>query len=69
MFSRDNSHYHPTPRSIQQAFGPHADSYISPSERRDFNRQRLIDIACLAACTLGAFVIAGLIGVMLGWNG
>lgn len=69
MFSRDNSHYHPTPRSIQQAFGPHADSYISSQERRDFNRQRLIDIASMAACTLGSIACAIAIGVMLGWQG
>jgi hypothetical protein len=24
MFSRDNKHYRPTPRTIQQAFGPYA---------------------------------------------
>lgn len=64
MFSRDNAHYHPTPRTTQQAFGPYAEYR---AERRAFNRQRLIDIASMAACTLGAFVCAALIGVMLAW--
>lgn len=69
MFSRDNRHYRATPRSIQQAFGPHTDSFISDSDRREFNRRRWIDIASMAACTLGSIACAIAIGVMLGWQG
>lgn len=64
MFSRDARHYRSTPRTTQQAFGPYAEFR---ADRRAFNRQRLIDIATMAACTLGAFVCAALIGVMLAW--
>lgn len=60
MFSRDNNHYHPTPRSTQEAFGPYA-------EFRAERRQRWIDVASMAACPLGAIACAAAIGVMLGW--
>ena len=33
MFSRDNKHYRPTPRTLQQAFGPHAE-WNAPKDRR-----------------------------------
>lgn len=68
MFSRDPKHYRATPRTTQQAFGPYAE-YIAERAERDFNRQRLIDIASMAACTLGSIACAIAIGVMMGWNG
>lgn len=53
------------PRTMKDAFERH----IQRDVRSEYNRQRIIDICAMAACTLGAFVCAGAIGVMIGWLG
>ncbi|MBB5509598.1 hypothetical protein HDG35_005893 [Paraburkholderia sp. JPY681] len=51
MFSRDAKHYRPTPRSLTQAFGPHARLHVS----RD--KTPLRAYAYMAACgaAIGCF--------------
>lgn len=53
------------PRTQKNAF----ERYIQRDVRREFDRQRLIDILSMVASVLTAFVLAGAIGVLVGWNG
>lgn len=54
MFSKDITHYHPTPRTMQQAFGPYA-CFTPRAQRRTQYR-----IVCTA---LGVIAI----GAWYGW--
>jgi len=57
MFSKDNRHYRPTPRSVQQAFGPY--------HRYDIAVCRKHERLCLVA----AIIVMALIGLLIGWRG
>jgi hypothetical protein len=57
MFSRDNKHYRPTPRTIQQAFGAY--------HRYDIEACRKHERLCLVA----AIIVMALIGLLIGWRG
>jgi hypothetical protein len=57
MFSRDNKHNRPTPRTIQQAFGAY--------HRYDIAVCRKHERLCLVA----AIVVMVLIGLLIGWRG
>lgn len=57
MFSRDNKHNRPTPRTISQAFGPY--------HRYDIAACRKHERLCLVA----AIVVMALIGLLIGWRG
>jgi hypothetical protein len=41
MFSRDPKHNRPTPRTIQQEFGPYADFKFQPVSRRQLIKERI----------------------------
>jgi hypothetical protein len=60
MFSKDNRHYRPVPRTIQQAFGPHH-SFTPYAKRRT-----RADIICAALGVLGLGVVYALEWVW-GW--
>lgn len=51
MFSKDIKHYHPTPRTMQQAFGP----YHSFSVRAYRKSQAHVLCAALGVIALGAW--------------
>lgn len=53
------------PRTQKDAF----ERYIQRDVRREFGRQRMIDILSMVASVLTAFVLAGAIGILVGWNG
>lgn len=59
MFSRDNRHYKPAPRTLNEAFGP----YARFEEIRFYRRhERLIAIA-------GVVVLGVIYGLLFGWRG
>jgi hypothetical protein len=58
MFIRDMKHYRPTPRTIQQAFGPYANFKFQPFTRR---RERFWSI-------VGVMVAGGIFGAMYVWG-
>lgn len=59
----DMKNFGPAPRTMKDAF----EKYVQADARREFDRQRLVDALTMVACTLGAFICAAAIGVMLGW--
>jgi hypothetical protein len=58
MFSRDNKHYRPTPRTTQEAFGPYS-RYQSKKQARN-------DILQVA---LGVLALGVTYGLLFGWRG
>lgn len=57
MFSKDPKHNRPTPRSIQQAFGPY---HRMPAEKRDTHGVLTI---------FGTVVLGVIFGLLLAWRG
>lgn len=58
MFSRDPKHYRPTPRTIQQAFGPYHKFEIEKCRKHE----RLV-------ITVGVIALGVLFGLLFGWRG
>ena len=59
MFSRDPKHYRPTPRSIQQAFGPY---HRMPEIRTCRKHERLCVI-------VGVLFLGAVYGLLFAWRG
>lgn len=57
MFSRDNKHYRPTPRSINEAFGPYH-RFAPPAP--------VVSKLWTAA---GVLLIGAAFGLLIGWRG
>lgn len=58
MFSKDNRHYRPTPRSVSEAFGPYHCYDIDYCRKHE----RLIAIA-------GVLIVGVILGLLFGWRG
>jgi hypothetical protein len=61
MFSKDIKHYRPTPRTIQDVFGPyHQSRIIEIGYRRKFDR---------AFTVLGTLAAGIILGLLCAWRG
>lgn len=58
MFSKDAKHYRPTPRTVQQAFGPYHRSDIAHCRKHE----RLIAV-------VGTLIVGVILGLLIGWRG
>jgi hypothetical protein len=58
MFSKDNKHYRPTPRTTQEAFGPYHRYEVSICKKHE----RLCAIA-------GVLIVGAIYGLLIGWRG
>lgn len=58
MFSRDNRHYRPTPRTIAEAFGAYHRCDIAVCRKHE----RLIAV-------VGVIAAGVLLGLLIGWRG
>lgn len=61
MFSRDPKHYRPTPRNMNDAFGPYSGKLSDIDEREAIRTERI----AVAICTVLAIVV----GVLLAYRG
>lgn len=59
MFSKDVNNYQPTPRTLQQAFGPYAK--MCPRERRREAVSVALFVAAIVLATAAAFITAMLL--------
>ena len=59
MFSKDNKHYRPTPRTLNEAFGP----YHRWQEIRTCRKHERL---CVVA---GVIVLGVVYGLLMGWRG
>lgn len=57
MFSQDRKHYRPTPRTMNQAFGPYAK--VTPIGHRTSK----------VAVVAGVVIVGAIYGLLMGWRG
>ena len=59
MFSKDNRHYRPTPRTLNEAFGPYHNFQAIKTCRK---HERL--------CVIAGVIVLGMVyGLLMGWRG
>lgn len=61
----DMKNFGPAPRTQRDAF----EKYLQADARREFRRERLIDMLGMAGSLIGALTCAVAIGLLIGWLG